>query len=97
MIQVSSEPSDAQVLSNGKPVGQTPVSFEADRGEALLIEVKKQGYETQTRVGSKKLSQVGLLDVIGGVFFLVPLLGLLSSGAWAHDPQQYGLTLEPVK
>jgi hypothetical protein len=96
-IGVSSDPPGAEVTASGKPVGTTPVHFQAQRGETLLVEVKKSGYQTQYRSGFRTLSTLGILDVVGGSAFLLPLLGLLSSGAWTHDPDEYGFILEPHK
>ena len=45
-FHVSSSPDGATVLVGGKPVGQTPVQFEAHRGKDLLIEVQKPGYQS---------------------------------------------------
>ena len=81
----------------GQMVGQTPIQFEAHRGDNLLIEVQKDGYQTQYRTTSRSLSSLGILDVVGGFVLLVPLVGLLSSGAWKHDPDKYGIILEPGK
>ncbi len=96
-IHVTSSPDGAKVLAGGQVVGQTPVQFEAHRGDNLLIEVQKAGYQTQYRTTSRTLSSTGILDVVGGFVFLVPLTGLLSSGAWKHDPDKYGVILEPEK
>ncbi len=96
-LHVSSSPDGATVLAGGKPVGQTPVQFEAHRGKDLLIEVQKPGYQSQFRTTSRTLSSIGTVDVIGAYFILLPLLGLLSSGAWKHDPESYGFVLEPEK
>jgi len=96
-IHVTSSPSGANVVAGGRPVGQTPVQFETHRGENLLIEVQKASYQTQYRTSSRSLSTIGTLDVIGGFFLLLPLFGLLSSGAWKHDPGQYGFILDPEK
>jgi PEGA domain len=96
-ILITSSPSEAKVVAGGRPVGQTPVQFEAHRGENLLIEVQKSGYQTQYRTSSRTLSTMGTLDVVGGFFLLLPLLGLLSSGAWKHDPGQYGFILDAEK
>ncbi|MDH5738997.1 MAG: PEGA domain-containing protein [Nitrospira sp.] len=96
-IQVSSSPDRATVVAEGKPVGETPVQFDAHRGKDLLIEVKKPGYQSQFRTTSRTLSSIGTVDVIGAYFILLPLLGLLSSGAWKHDPESYGFVLEPEK
>ena len=83
------------MLAGGKPVGQTPVQFEAHRGKDLLIEVQKPGY--QFRTTSRTLSSIGTVDVVGGFLILLPLVGLLSSGAWKRDPNTYGFVLEPEK
>lgn len=95
-IHVTSSPPGAKILAGGQVVGQTPLQFEVHRGENLLIEVQKPGYQTQYRTTSRTLSTIGILDVIGGIF-LLPLLGLFSSGAWKHDPDKYGIILEPEK
>lgn len=96
-IGVSSDPPEAQVLVSGKPVGQTPVHFEVHRGENLLVEVRKSGYQTQYRTAFRTLSTLGTLDIVGGCIILFPFLGLLSSGAWTHDPSEYGFILEPQR
>jgi hypothetical protein len=94
-IGVSSDPPAARVTASGKPVGTTPVHFEVHRGDNLLLEVQKTGYQTQYRSASRRLSTLGIADVIGGAIFLLPFIGLLSSGAWEHDPAEFGITLEP--
>jgi len=96
-IQITSSPEGAKVRAGGQFVGQTPIQFEAHRSENLLVEVQKEGYQTQYRTTSRSLSTIGIVDVVGGFVFLVPLLGLLSAGAWKHDPDKYGIILEPVK
>lgn len=95
-IGVSSDPPGAKVNVSGRPVGTTPVRFEVHRGENLLLEVQKPGYQTQYRSASRKLSTLGILDVVGGAMLLLPLIGLISSAAWEHDPAEFGITLEPV-
>ena len=96
-IHITSWPEGAKVRAGGQVVGETPIQFEAHRGDNLLIEVQKEGYQTQYRTTSRTLSSMGILDAVGGCLFLVPLLGLLSSGAWKHDPDKYGIILEPGK
>jgi hypothetical protein len=96
-IGVSSDPPGAQVIASGKPVGTTPLYFEAQRGENLLVEVQKSGYQTQYRTLSRKMSTLGILDIVGGAIWLVPFLGLLSSAASEYEPAQIGITLDPDK
>lgn len=94
-IGVSSDPPGARVIVSGKPMGTTPLHFEVQRGDNLLLEIQKSGYQTQFRTSSRKLSSLGILDVVGGAFFLLPLVGLFSSAAWEHDPAEFGIILEP--
>ena len=96
-IVVSSDPPEAQVIVSGKPIGTTPLHFEFDRGENLQLEVQKSGYQTEYRTSSRTLSGLGMLDTISGFFWLVPFVGLTSSGAWQHDPAEFGISLEPEK
>lgn len=96
-IGVSSDPPGARVIASGKPVGTTPLQFEAQRGDNLLIEVQKSGYQTQYRTLSRKMGTLGILDIVGGAIWLVPFFGLLSSAAYEHDPAEIGITLEPER
>lgn len=97
-IGVNSDPPGAEVIVSGKPIGITPLRFEADRGENMVLEVQKSGYLTEYRKPSRHLSGLGLLDVIAGFFWLVPFVGLASSAAWEHDPADFDITLlqEPL-
>jgi PEGA domain len=72
-IVVSSDPPGARVSISGRPMGTTPLLFEVQRGDNLLLEVQKSGYQTKFRTSSRKLSSLGILDVVGGAFFLLPL------------------------
>jgi PEGA domain len=94
-IGVSSDPPGAEVIASGKSVGITPLRFEVQRGDTLVVEVRKSGYQTQFRTFSRKLNNLGLVDVIGGAIILLPLIGLISPAAWDHDPDQLGVALEP--
>ena len=84
-------------MASGVSVGTTPIQFEVHRGDNLFLEIHKPGYQTQYRTSSRRLSTLGILDVVGGAILLLPLIGLISAGAWEHDPAQFGVTLEPGK
>lgn len=94
-LMVNSDPPGAQVLINGASVGTTPLQHQVSRRGDLSVEVHKPGYTTQFRSTSRKLSSLGIVDVIGGAMFLLPLLGLFAPGAWEQDPSALTLTLEP--
>jgi hypothetical protein len=96
-ITVSSDPTGATVTANGVRLGNTPIRAQVQRSEDLLIEVRKPGYQTEFRTGDRTLSTLGILDVIGGWLLLVPFFGLLSSAAWKHEPDVYGIVMTPVE
>lgn len=93
---VSSDPMGATVRINGQQVGVTPLQHEVSRRGDLLVEVEKTGYKSQFRQTSRKLSSLGIVDVIGGAVLLVPLIGLIAPGAWEQDPAAMGFSLEPA-
>ncbi|MBS0169732.1 MAG: PEGA domain-containing protein [Nitrospira sp.] len=92
---VNSDPPGANVLINGTLAGTTPLQYQVPRRGDLTVEVNKAGYHSQSRMTGRKLSSVGIVDVIGGAVFLLPLLGLITPGAWEQDPGTIGITLEP--
>ena len=92
-INVSSNPTGASVTVNGNRVGATPLSTNIPRRDSAMITVEKDGYEPATVTTSTTLSTYGILDIIGGFFFLFPFLGLLSSGAWEQEPENISVTL----
>lgn len=94
-LTVNSEPPGANVLINGTLAGTTPLQHQVPRRGDLTVEVQKAGYKPQSRMTGRKLSSVGIVDVIGGALFLLPLLGLIAPGAWEQDPSTIGITLEP--
>lgn len=94
-ITISSEPEDADVIINGRPVGRTPLRQEVPRNEDLLIEIKKSGYQTEYRSSHRTVSTLGTLDIIGGWVILIPFVGLISPAAWEHDPGVFGFILSP--
>ncbi|MGC3973925.1 MAG: PEGA domain-containing protein [Nitrospira sp.] len=94
-LTVNSDPPGANVLINGTLAGTTPLQQQVPRRGDLTVEVQKAGYTPQTRVTGRKLSSVGIVNVIGGALLLLPLLGLIAPGAWEQDPGIIGITLEP--
>ena len=95
-IAVSSDPTGAPVFINSERVGNTPLRHQVRRSDDLLVEVRADGYQYGYRTSSRGLSTVGLVDLLGGSVFLIPLIGLISPAAWQHEPSTFVITLEPA-
>jgi hypothetical protein len=76
-------------------MGTTPAHFEVGRGDTQIVEVRKPGYQTQFRTLSRKMSTLGILDIVGGAIWLIPFVGLFSPASHEHEPAEIGITLEP--
>jgi hypothetical protein len=85
-LNVSSDPSGAEVTVNGELLGPTPVQHKIRRKSDVVVQIHKAGYRPVTRHTTRQLSDYGVADIIGGVFLLVPFVGLLSDGAWKQEP-----------
>jgi len=83
-VTVSSLPSGANIEINGQRYGPAPVTMELERNKDHTI-VATSGTRSAVRNLDSKFSKTGILDVIGGIFFLVPLIGLATPGAWELD------------
>lgn len=83
-VSVNSEPQGAQVYVNGTLKGTTPCNVSVPCKEANII-VKKDGYNSQFYTIGHSLGTCGILDIVGTVIIIVPVFGLLSSGAYTLD------------
>lgn len=93
IISVTSDPPGAHVTINGERVGPAPVQHAVARNQTSAITVTKEGYDTVTRSTTKGLSTTGILDIVGTLVFLVPILGLLAPGAWEQSPSNFSVVL----
>lgn len=93
-LNVMSEPSGAGVTINGNYIGATPVSTNINRHETAMVQVQLDGYRSASRMTDQRLSVTGVLDIIGGILFLIPLLGLLSDGAFKQEPESMLFNLQ---
>ena len=91
---VTTSEKDAEIFFNGKPVGTGQVTKDVKRNENIAVLVKKDGYQTASRNVSKKLSSIGIIDVVGAVIWLVPIAGLFAPGAWELDKSVLSINLE---
>jgi hypothetical protein len=78
-LTVSSEPSGSDVYINGLKMGTAPVILNLKADKSYIIEFKKEGYESVTRVIKTKIDSKWLILDIFGLF---PVLIDAATGAW---------------
>jgi hypothetical protein len=84
----------AKIIANGTPVGTTPISFEAKRAKSLALIATAPGYSQSVKTVDRQFSQTGMLDAVGGLFLIVPWIGLVTDGAWELQENNVFLNLE---
>lgn len=75
----------AQVRVDGNPVGSTPVTINAKRGNTPVITVEKEGYETVTIKPEKHFNAVAILNLFNVVFWGIDF----ATGAAFRFDQKY--------
>jgi PEGA domain len=96
VVSVTADPPDAEVYINGNLAGHGSASQPVKRSENVQIMVRKGGFETEQRSIGTHMSTTGVLDIIGGVLFLVPFIGLATDGSRDLDQTNIAVTLRPT-
>lgn len=80
-VTIESNPPDAAVYLNDRPVGRTPVTVVLgnEAWQDYRLELRKEGYAVLTRLLVK---EVKTTNVIGGFFLGLPFI-------WVYGPQSY--------
>ncbi|MCL2673299.1 MAG: hypothetical protein FWF01_02810 [Alphaproteobacteria bacterium] len=92
-LNVAASEPDANIFINGGFKGKGHVSVSVPSRKDVSIMVTHPGFCPETREIPSVLSTVGVVDVIGGVVWLVPFLGLISPGAWRLDQTSISIPL----
>jgi len=73
-----------------------PTTIDLPRNRASLIEARKTGYSPSVRQIGYHLGEMGKLDLVGTVLLLVPVIGLVTAGAWDLDQTELTINLSPL-
>lgn len=90
----ASDPS-AEIIVDGNHVGTGSASVMLQRDRAHTVVARLGDRSGATSIGTK-ISTTGVLDIIGGVFFLIPLIGLAGPGFWSLDPESVAVSIPPT-
>jgi len=83
-LTVTCADKDAELYIDGNVVGKGTVQVLVARDQNHLV-MGKKGDRSQTLIVGTKLSTLGILDIIGGFFLLLPFLGLTAAGSRTLD------------
>jgi hypothetical protein len=92
-ITVMSSESDAEVYINGQLVGKGIGTLQVPRDQAASVMAKKPGYIPATQTVPIRFSTTGILDLLGGLTWLIPFIGATSPGFWQHEYTNVSLGL----
>ncbi len=92
----TSEP-DAKIYINGEFIGTGNVKTTVPRNQSVAVMAQKEGYYPVTRDIGTKMSTIGILDIVGGCFFLLPFIGLAFPGSQELDQNSISLVLQQAK
>jgi hypothetical protein len=82
-IIASTQPATVYVDNN--PVGASPVTMMLDRNKSYAITAEYDGRHGSAVI-ERKISGTGVLDIVGTVFFIIPVIGIFCPGFWDLDP-----------
>lgn len=93
-FSVTASEQDAKIYINGDLVGTGNVKTTVPKDKSVSVMVKKEGYYPATREVGTKMSFIGILDIIGGCIFLIPLIGLAFPGSHELDQSNVSIVIE---
>jgi hypothetical protein len=85
---------NADIYVDGANMGKGTLSLTLDRTRSHTVTAKTADGKAGAAAINKKVSGTGVLDIVGGIFFLVPFLGLLGPGFWELDPDSVTVYLQ---
>ncbi len=97
MQRVTIIPSDpnAQVYLNNDPVGSGRTTLELERNKTYAVSARNGSNMGSASIG-RRVSGTGVLDIVGGCFFLVPFVGCFTPGFWELDKTTVTVPVNPA-
>ncbi len=94
-VTIDSSPQGAEVLTNGRSLGQTPLTIPLERKkDGYVLVMKKDGYKDNQMHIESSINKWILGDLLFWVGFIVDFV---TDAAWELKPGYVNLKLEPEK
>jgi len=94
-LGVTTNVSDAKICVNGEFMGTGNIVASVPRNQSVSVMAESKGYYPASRDIGTKMSLIGVLDIIGGCFFLLPFIGLAFPGSQDLEKNNISLILNP--
>lgn len=91
-VQFTSPKPGVVVMVDGQYF-ETPFVVKLRRNETHVYRAEKEGFRSVHGSIEPHLNTTGVLDIVGTVLFLVPVVGLITPGAFSLDPTQVHIGL----
>lgn len=85
-VRIETNDPNCVIKADGLTVGHGYSAVASLKKNKSHIISAENGNRKGMTVVDSELSTTGVLDLIGGICFLVPFLGFCSKGAWTLDP-----------
>ena len=92
MVNISCEPEDSKLIVNGERYGNQ-AQVKVKRNRDMTIQCQKSGYDLSQRTIGHHFNGTGALDAVGTFFFIFPVIGIFTPGAWSLDQTNIQITL----
>lgn len=96
-LTINTTEPDSEIWVNGQMRGKSPLTVDVDRNKNVSIMARKDGFETGNRSLGTHLSEEGKMDIVGTILIGLPVIGLLSPGAWSIDETEIVIPMLPGK
>ena len=91
-LSITASDPRADIFVDGAMVGRGSVSTRVKRNESHSVMAKVGDRVGVASVGTS-VSATGILDIIGGVFFLVPFIGIAGPGFFTLDSNHLSIVI----
>ena len=94
IVSFNCDAPNAYVTVNGEP-HRMPTQVTVPRNRTVRYEVTSEGYRPARGLINNHVSGAGIADIVGTCIFLIPVIGIMSSGFYSLDRNEVNLSLIP--
>ena len=95
-VIITASDTSAEIFINSQSMGVGTVAAELKRNKSHAI-MAKVGDRVGTASIGTHISATGILDIVGGLFWLVPLIGIFTPGFYDLDQTTFMIAIPPER